>query len=246
MRNRTIELGAAAVMLLLCVAPCGGQDKSRSVLSGRKPQVARAGKPDGTRSSDSPVLHKRNPRYRICPGDVLDLTFPFTPEFNQTPAVQPDGFITLRGVGDLRVEGLSTPEVVRAVQAAYANILHDPVVTVDLKNFEQPYFVVGGEVGHTGKFEFRRDTTVSEAIALAGGFKETSKHSQVLLFRRVSDDWAEVKVVNLKKMLRSKDLSEDPHLQPGDMLYVPKNLISRIKPYIPIPTLSTYFPLPAL
>lgn len=132
-------------------------------------------------------------------------------------------------------------ELTEALRTAYKKILHDPVIIVDLKDFEKPYFIVGGEVGHPGKFDLRSDLTVAQAVAIAGGFRETAKHSQVLLFRRVSDDWAEVKKLNLKRMLRAGSLREDPHLQPGDMLFVPKNTISKIQPFISIVQVTTWF-----
>src|SRR5687767_1945543 len=62
--------------------------------------------------NQAPVLQSkedRYPRYRLRSGDVLDLNFPFTPEFNQTVSVQPDGYINLRGVGDIRVQDKTTP-----------------------------------------------------------------------------------------------------------------------------------------
>jgi polysaccharide export outer membrane protein len=107
--------------------------------------------------------------------------------------------------------------------------------------FDKPYFIVGGEVGHPGKFELRGDTTMTQAVAIAGGFTENAKHSQVWLFRRVSNDWAETQQLDLKKMLKSGNLREDAHLRPGDMLYVPKNTISKMKHFIPVATLGTYF-----
>jgi hypothetical protein len=45
----------------------------------------------------------------------------------------------------------------------------------------------------------------------------------------------EAKKLDLKKMLSAGNLSEDLHLRPGDMIYVPKNAISKIKPFIPVP-----------
>jgi hypothetical protein len=56
---------------------------------------------------------------------------------------------------------------------------------------------------------------VAEAVAVAGGFRDTAKHSQVLLFRRISDQWMEAKKLDLKKMLKAGDLSEDLHLRTG-------------------------------
>jgi len=229
----------ATVGLLLAstVSAFGGQAQNGGIEPTPPQQTAsQDAKPGGESDADRPRLQKRAWRYRLRPGDVLDLTFPFTPEFDQKKvAVQPDGYITLPGMGEVRAEGQTVPELTRALQTVYTKILHDPVISVDLKEFEKPYFIVGGEVGHPGKFDLRSDTTASAAIAIAGSFKESAKHSQVLLIRQVSDRWAEVKVLNMKKMLQAKNLAEDPHLQPGDMLFVPKNALSKVKPFIPIP-----------
>src|SRR2546427_3196144 len=78
-------------------------------------------------SSQAPVLQPRFPRYRVRAGDVLDLNFPFTPEFNQTITVQPDGYVNLRGLGDLRIQDKTVPDVADAVRSAYARMLRDPL-----------------------------------------------------------------------------------------------------------------------
>jgi polysaccharide export outer membrane protein len=188
------------------------------------------------------VLQRRNPRYQLCKSDAFDLNFPFTPEFNQVAiTVQPDGYVTLLGVGDLHVEGQTVPEATESIRQAYSKILHDPVITVALTEFNGPYFVVSGQVGKPGKYDLRGDTTVSQAVAIAGGLNDNAKHSQVLLFRRVSNDWVEVKKIDLKQMLQAANLSEDLHLKPGDMLFVPKNAVSKIRPWIPYPSLGLYY-----
>ncbi len=194
----------------------------------------------GRQSSQAPTLQTRFPRYLVRPGDILELNFPFTPEFNQTITVQPDGYVTVRGLGDLRIQGKTVPEVLEAMRNAYSKILRDPVITVELKDFEKPYFIVGGEVAHPGKYDLRGDTTILQAVAVAGDFKAESKSSQVLLFRRVSDDWAEVRQVDIKQMLRKRDLAEDLHLRPGDMVFVPKNPWSRLDRFVPVPTLGMF------
>ena len=192
-------------------------------------------------SNHEPTFQERYPRYRLRPGDVLELNFLFSPEFNQSLVIQPDGYVNLRGIPDLRVQDKTVPEVVEILQAAYSKILRDPAITVELKEFEKPYFAVGGEVTKPGKYDLRGDTTVLEAITIAGGVSDKSKTSQVLLFRRVSDDWVEVKQVDMRRMLRERDLSEDLHLRPGDMVLVPKSLFSKLSRFIPVPTLGAYF-----
>src|SRR5437588_113443 len=171
---------------------------------------------------------------------MQDLNFPFTPEFNQTVTVQPDGYITLRGVDSIRVEGQTLPELNDSLRAVYGKILHDPVINVELKDFEKPFFIVGGEVGHPGKFDLREDTTASEAVAIAGGFRESAKHSQVLLFHRVPGGWAQGNKLNIKKMMKEGNLDEDAYLRPGDFLYVPKNTMSKIAKFIPTSSMGVY------
>lgn len=195
-------------------------------------------------SLTSPQFAERNPRYRLRPGDVLDLTFELSPELNQQISVQPDGFVTLKQVGDFHVAGESVPEFTESVKSAYGKFLHEPMITVSLKEFEKPFFTAGGMIAHPGKYEMRGDVTLVEALQQAGGFTEESKHSQVLLFRRVSQDWAQAKVIDVKKMLNQKTLAEDIHLQPGDMIFVPQNRISKMRKFIPTAGLGMYSPIP--
>ena len=187
-------------------------------------------------------FQSRVQRYKIAPGDSFDVSFELSPEFNQTGvAVQPDGFVTLRGIGDIKVQGQTVPELTQTLRAAYGKILNDPIISVILKDFEKPYFVADGQVGHPGKYDLRGDTTLTQAIAIAGGFNEASKHSQVLLFRRMSDQWMEAKIINVKQMEKAGNLKEDPLLHPGDMLFVPKNTMSKIEHFIPTASMSTFF-----
>jgi polysaccharide export outer membrane protein len=195
---------------------------------------------DEAERGQSPKLQHRNRRYQLHSSDVLELNFAFTPEFNQAVTVQPDGYITLRGVGSIKVDGKTIPELVDLLQTTYAKILHDPVINVELKDFEKPYFIVGGEVGHPGKFDLRGETSATEAVAIAGGLRDSAKHSQVLLFHRVPDGWVQVKKLNMKKMLKDGNLDEDAYLQAGDFLYVPKNTMSKIERFIPTSSLGLY------
>jgi len=240
MKNRILCCFAAGIFLVMAVYVHSAQGKPAAssadgLTTARGPRTAAQEPPE------RPELHRRNPRYQLCKDDVLQLNFTMTPDLNQTVTVQPDGYITLQGVGDIHVEGQTIPDVTESIRLAYAKTLHNPIITVRLMEFDKPYFIVGGEVGHPGKFELRGDTTMTQAVAIAGGFTESAKHSQVWLFRRVSNDWAETQQLDLKKMLKSGNLREDAHLRPGDMLYVPKNTISKMKHFIPVATLGTYF-----
>lgn len=179
-----------------------------------------------------PQLEQRYPRYVIQRQDVLQLTFPLSPEINQNVTVQPDGYINLQNGRSVHAQGMSVPELGDAIKTAYAGILHNPVVNVDLKDFQKPFFTVSGQVGKPGQYVLREDITVAEAIAVAGGLVSTAK-SQIFLFHRTSDQWFEVKKVNLKDVLHGKDMKEDATLKPGDMIFVPETFITKFRKYVP-------------
>jgi polysaccharide export outer membrane protein len=164
----------------------------------------------------------------------------FSPEFNENVAVQPDGFATLKGIGSIHVEGQTIPELIETLKTAYAGILHDPEISISLKDFEKPYFIASGEVGHPGKYDLRSDLTVTEAVAIAGGFTEKSKHSQVVLFRPLPEGGYEAKLLDAKKLLATRNLSEDLQIKPGDMVFVPQNHISKIKPFLPTTSMGAF------
>jgi polysaccharide biosynthesis/export protein len=186
----------------------------------------------GSGATAQPRLQQRNPRYVIQRADVLSLSFPLSPELDQTVTVQPDGYINLQNGRSVHAQGLAVPELSDAVKTAYAGTLHNPIVNVDLKDFQKPFFTVSGQVGKPGQYELRADITVAEAIAVAGGLAPTAK-TQIFLFHRTADQWFEVKKVNLKDLLRGKNVNEDVTLKPGDMIFVPEKFITNFKKYVP-------------
>ena len=175
-------------------------------------------------------------RYRIQKGDSLEITFPFAADFNQTKTVQPDGFIFLRSVGDLMATGLTVTELQDAVKVRYASIMRDASVSVELKDFERPYFVVVGSVERPGKYELRGATTLTQALAVAGGFKPEAKRNKVVVFRRSPSGTGSVELrrVNVGKMLDSGELKADLPLEPGDLISVSR---SRLPSLLTIGTL---------
>src|SRR5208282_1686024 len=164
--------------LQLCVAVFAQEEKREQDL-GTSPQssptsqtgagtrstgmaAAKPGKADGM---GNPQLGgERRPLYRLNRSDVVALSFTLSPEFDQTLTVQPDGYTFLKDAGPVLAQGLTLEEFRAAVRQAYTGYLHDPQVAVALKEFENPYFVAGGEVGHPGKYELRADTSVIEAV----------------------------------------------------------------------------------
>jgi polysaccharide export outer membrane protein len=228
MKLNKLAIGSAVLLALPAAIASSAQTRQAE-----PPVLATSQSPSGAQqNSGGPALQQRFPRYKVMRNDILYLSFPLSPELSGTVTIQPDGYINLHNAGSLYVQGMTVPELVEALKKAYAKILHDPIIDVDLIDFQKPFFVVSGQVTKPGQYDLRADLTVSEAIAVAGGFLPTAK-TQVLLYHRVSASWIEVKKLALKDILHGKNIEEDVQMQPGDMVFVPEKFITSFKKYVP-------------
>jgi len=185
-------------------------------------------------------LHHR-PRYTLRAGDVLDLEYRYTPELNQTVTVLPDGYVNLNVVGDVRIGDLTVAQAHDLIVRKLQEKLNDPELNLILKEFQQPYVVVAGEVPKPGKIDLREDTTAMQAILLSGGFSASAKSGQVLLFRKINSEMAEIRVLKLTKVRKTADLEHDIVLEPGDMLLVPRDKVEVASRYIKLLNIGAYF-----
>ncbi|HXE64415.1 MAG TPA: polysaccharide biosynthesis/export family protein [Bryobacteraceae bacterium] len=183
----------------------------------------------------------RAPQYRLQCSDVLDIQYRYTPEFNQQATIRPDGRITVSGMGDVMAAGLTLQQITAAITDLSGQRLKDPQLTVLLKEFQKPYIFVGGEVANPGRFELRGDLTAIEAVSLAGGFKPSAKHSEVLLVRKGDGEHIQTSVLDLKALIGHKTMNEDTALKPGDMLYIPQNTLSKIERLMRVTPFSMYY-----
>src|SRR5262245_5378674 len=128
----------------------------------------------------------------IEPGDVIDLRFARSSQWNQTARVRDDGRVSLPVIGDLRVAGFSVPELARNLVEKYDPILRDTALTVNVSEGAGPDtdahtgVTVSGEVTRPGMLSVRGERlTLIEARGRAGGqLKATALLGNTLLLRR--------------------------------------------------------------
>lgn len=176
-------------------------------------------------------------RYRLRPSDVVEIEFRFTPEFNQSVSVLPDGYVTLRGIGELRAAGLTVPELKHELVAAFSTFMRDPEIDVVLREFDRPFFIAGGEVNQPGKYELRGRTTIFSGVSIAGGFTQAAKHSRVWLYRHRADGQIEAREFDYKRMLNKGTMDGDELLQPNDIVFVPTSGFSKFERYFILPVI---------
>ncbi len=170
--------------------------------------------------------------YRLGYGDVLDIKFLGSSEYNETVTVRPDGKISLQVVGDIDVLGLTPMELDTLITNTYARILVNPDVAVIVKAFGGQRCYVAGEVERPGIIDMAKGMTLMRAIAAAGGHKKTGKLSSVILIRLDENGRAEARRVDLSFGTLAKNLSRDLPVHANDIIYVPRTFIADLNAFM--------------
>ena len=163
------------------------------------------------------------PDYRFYPGDEIEITVPSAVELNKTTMVQPDGRVALPLIGPVMAADRTIGELEAAVSQAYASQLLRPQVQVSVKTAAPLKVFVGGEVGNPGVFDMPGDVDALRAVIQAGGFKASSKRSQVIIIRRGPDGRAMMRTADLLKGLTSPGQADLVPLRRFDIVYVPRS-----------------------
>ena len=168
------------------------------------------------------------PDYRVAPGDVLQVFVWKEPELSREVRVRPDGYLTVPLIGDLFVVGKTPRGLAAELAQQLGQFVTGPVVTVTLKESIVLRFFVVGEVGKPGEFPLLGRTTVMQAFALAGGFREYAKTDEVKILRQElqvvggrARTQETVVAVNYKSLAQGQNLQQDLVLKPGDVIVVP-------------------------
>lgn len=208
-RSAACRLAALAVALLIPFV-CWSQEAKPQPAAGDQAQGVKAelGRPD--------VLSQ----FRVGPGDILHVNVWKEPEVSGDVTVRPDGFISLPLIKDLRVDGLTPPEIKKAVTEKLKRVLADPNVTVVLKQINSKKIYVVGQVRKVGAMIMFAPMTVVQALSEAGGPNEYANTKAILVLRNQNGKQERFKF-NYKDFVKGRDPAQNISLQPGDTVIVP-------------------------
>jgi protein involved in polysaccharide export with SLBB domain len=165
------------------------------------------------------------PRYRLYPGDEMEVQTPSAPELTKTVVVQPDGRISLPLLAPMMVADRTVNEAEAMIGRAYSSQLLRPEVIINVKAAPLKVFV-GGEVDKPGVYDMPGDINALQAVIMAGGFKTSAKVSQVVIIRRGADGRAMMRTANLRNGLRNTGGADAVPLRRFDVVYVPRSNIA--------------------
>ena len=164
-------------------------------------------------------------------GDVVDVSFLYNPELNSNLRVRPDGNISLKLVGDVKVEGKTREGLEKELVKLYAPELKNPKVTVTVSSLRNNKVYVAGEVVKPGTIDMPGRITLFEAINEAGGFKmETADIRNVMIIRTRNGQHYSA-LVNFKEIMDGKKVDQF-YLRPSDVVFVDSTTIAKANRWV--------------
>ncbi|MBV1859352.1 MAG: SLBB domain-containing protein, partial [Nannocystaceae bacterium] len=130
--------------------------------------------------------------------------------------VRKDGFAYLPVVGKVKADGLTVTEFETALRRAAAKFVVDPQVHVEILEHESQKFHVLGHVRTPGSFPVDGDTTLLEALSLAGGIGESGSIEGATIVRE-----GQLLPIDLAALVKGGDISRNVFMRKGDLVYVP-------------------------
>jgi len=161
-----------------------------------------------------------NDEYRVGPGDKLRIEVYKDPQLSQSVQVRPDGKITLPLIGDLEANNRTPIELRDTITTSLKEYVTNPTVTVIVVEALASKIYVMGEVTHPGTMELHGPTTILQALAMAGGFKEFANTKDVKVLRPKGDRGnVETIRFNYKDVINGD--ARPFYLRSGDTVVVP-------------------------
>jgi len=177
-----------------------------------------AGRPHGRLDLPAPVESTT-----LGAGDVFVLTIVGEDKLPKEFRVAPDGTVDFPYIHRLRVEGLEPQEIAELVRQKLIeqDILTNPSVSVDAKEYNSKRVTVLGQVQKPGSFPLTPGFTLVQAISTAGGFNSIANRDRVNLTRKTGDK-ARTVVVSVDAITDGSQ--PDILLQAGDTIFVVERL----------------------
>ena len=183
--------------------------------------VANAGAVDKAVKAPPPqqAVSQAGPEYRMGPEDVLRISVWENKELTLDLVVRPDGKISMPLIQDVVAEGQTAMELGNTIHQRLLTFIKEPQVSVIVLQVNAPKYYVIGNVAKPGPYLLRTETSVLQALAMAGGFTQFASTRSIKLIRN-SAGKQDVRKVNYNNMI-DEGGEGNYILKSGDTIVVP-------------------------
>jgi len=158
--------------------------------------------------------------YVIGKGDELEIVVWRNEQLSHQVIVRPDGRISLPLIQDIQAEGLSVLQLQNQITKRLNQHITNPKVSVIVAAINSYKVSVLGRVVTPGVYPITGNTTLAEAIALAGGFTEWANKRKITVVTHLGEKEKKL-IINYKKIASGKDPKQNIVLKRGDIIIVP-------------------------
>ena len=208
---RTALRSIVGVLLVLAAAACA------STRGGPIPYDD-AGK---FRAPDAPSVATLESNYRISPMDTVSVKVFRMPDLSGDYQVDLTGQISMPLLGEVRVVDMTTAQLDEALTKKFGEkYLENPDISVGIKESARRNITVDGAVKNAGAYPAGGETTLMQAVALAGGVTEDANARRIAVFRTIGGQ-RQAAAFDLVSIRRGE--VSDPKIYPGDIIVVDGN-----------------------
>jgi polysaccharide export outer membrane protein len=171
--------------------------------------------------------------YRVDVPDSIIIFAPSAPEIhNHSQTLQPDGKITLELLGEVYVAGLTSQQIADKIQLLISEYYDDVEVRVRVTGYNSKKYYTFGEMGPGAQRYTGRDTLFD--VLVQNQPSPTRAQLTDIRVIRPSPDKKKRRVmhVNFHTLMKSGDTTRNILLQPGDIIYAPKNGFAIVSDFI--------------
>jgi protein involved in polysaccharide export with SLBB domain len=156
-------------------------------------------------------------QYIVGPGDVLSITIWGQDVTTVTQPITPEGHLVLPGVSTIRAAGRTLRGVKEEVRSSLGPLYRNSEISVALTSLRRIRVNVLGAVASPGAYVATAMSPASELVRMAGGLLEGASERNIVITRRGGDRAR----LDLTRYRNSGDLSADPPILDGDVVFVP-------------------------
>ncbi|MGD0792480.1 MAG: polysaccharide biosynthesis/export family protein [Terriglobales bacterium] len=209
------------VLTLLVLVSIGALAQSDSASRPPAPAAAAADKQAGAKPGEGSRAAHSDSAYVIGANDVLAINVWKEPDISRSVPVRSDGKISLPLVGELQAGGQTPRQLEQEITKRLQSYISEPEVTVIVTDSKSQKVNILGMVARPGAYLLTSSTTVLDAIAMTGGFKDFAKQKSIYVLRQAPDGTQKRIPFNYKDVIKGKDPEQNIRLQAGDTVVVP-------------------------
>jgi polysaccharide biosynthesis/export protein len=157
----------------------------------------------------------------IGANDVLAINVWKEPDVSRSVPVRSDGKISLPLAGEIQASGLTPLKLEQDIASKLQSYISEPEVTVIVQQINSQKFNILGMVSKPGSYSLTNSSTVLDAIAAAGGFRDFAKQKSIYVLRRNSNGTESRLPFNYKDVVKGKNPDQNVKLQPNDTIVIP-------------------------